>query len=75
MKVTAETITDEQILQMQEETVELLGRFPPCTTIALARPVGRDRRAQHKVARTRKLYLAAREACAALWNARHGDEP
>lgn len=70
--ITAETITDEQILQLQDETVELFGRFPPYTTIALAKPTGRDRRVAYKRERDARRYQDARVSCAALWNARHG---
>lgn len=69
--VTAATITDAQIEQLQDETVELAGKYPECTVIALAKPSGRDRRAQYKRDRDAKRYEAARIACAALWNRRH----
>lgn len=69
--VTAETITDEQIRELQESSVELTGKYPSYTVIALAKPVGRDRRAKYKIDRDAKRYLDARISCAAAWNARH----
>jgi hypothetical protein len=75
VKVTAETITDEQILQLQEDTAELTGKHNSATVIALARPAGRDRRAQHKRESDALRMRCARETCAAMWNARHGAKP
>jgi hypothetical protein len=70
-EVTAETLTDEQILRMQDDIAEVTGTNPSYTTIALAHPVGRDRRAQYKRDRDAKRYLAARETCARIWNERY----
>ncbi len=63
MKVTADTITDEQIRELREwsnsETVRA-----SC------------RRALHVVERvgSGRALMRARERCAAAWNARHGGE-
>lgn len=70
-EVTAETLTDEQILRMQDDIADVTGTNPSYTTIALAHPVGRDRRAKYKRDRDAKRYLAARETCARIWNERY----
>ncbi len=68
--VTADTLTDIMIRILQNDAAEYGLSYPPCTTIALAHPQGRDRRAAYKRARDAKRYQDARVACAARWNAR-----
>lgn len=66
MKVTAETITDEQIRQLRgrlalEDPDD--DAWPVYIDWALMSPVGSTKRAR------------GRAECAAAWNARHGGEP
>ncbi len=68
--VTADTLTDVMIEILQDDAAEYGLAYPPCTTIALAHPQGRDRRAAYKRARDTRRYQDARVACAARWNAR-----
>ncbi len=60
MKVTGDTITDEQIDSLREEANALILAAKSALLPKRGNPVARR---------------DGREACAAIWNARHGDEP
>ncbi|HEX6052751.1 MAG TPA: hypothetical protein VFZ21_25975 [Gemmatimonadaceae bacterium] len=80
MKVTAETITDEQIREFEAWVCEYGTDAEKCdavdlATYALMEPPPVDRRGF--VVRNLRMSMRkiARAGIAAAWNARHGDEP
>lgn len=69
MRVTAKTITDEQILEIEDDTATSPSMRWECQ---VAR---RDPRLRQRANKTAARVAAARSAVAAAWNARHGATP
>lgn len=76
MKVTAETITDEQIRELRSELLgESNNQFTSETDATGMALYDLDKFPPHLRKDALIVRDIAREQCAAAWNARHGGEP
>jgi len=76
MKVTAETITDEQIRHLRSVLIKESGNQCTSDTEATGMALSDPDQCSLSIRGDAKIIRAiAREQCAALWNARHGEKP